>query len=166
MNHVISKTLVAAALLLASATAAADGWYIGAKAGLMATDANGFDDATNAGVVVGYDLLGIMVGDISLEGEYTTTIDDGTAYGTSDWDVDTLGGYAVFRSTGPAYLKARGGLVRAKVSVDGWSDTSTKASAGLGVGFSLGLVQLELDYTKIDTDNDDIDFVSLTANFF
>ena len=166
MTHGICKTALVAALALGPAIAMADGWYIGAKAGLMATDANGFDDATNAGVVVGYDVLDVIAGDISLEGEYTTTIDDGEAPGLAEWEVDTLGGYAVFRTAGPAYLKMRGGVVRSDITYNGVSDATTDSAAGLGIGFSLGLVQLELDYTKINTDDDDIDFVSLTANFF
>jgi len=165
MKRVMTNTLLAAALAIGPAAALADGWYIGAKAGYMATDANGFDDATNAGVVLGRDIIGLVVGDVSLEGEYTTTIDDGKA-GLNDWEIDTLGGYAVFRSAGPAYLKAKGGIVRSDISVNGASDASTDTSAGLGLGLSLGLAQLELEYTRINNDLDDIDFVSLTVNFF
>jgi hypothetical protein len=166
MHKSMLKAALAAVLALGPAAAMAEGLYIGGKAGIMATDANGFDDATNAGVVVGVDVLGIVIGDISLEGEYTTTIDEGTGPGLNDWEVDTLGGYAVLRTAGPAYLKAKGGVVRSDVSVNGSSGSSTDPSAGLGVGFSLGIVQLELEYTKIDGDGDDIDFVSLQANFF
>jgi len=166
MTHRISHALLAAALLAGPAAALADGWYLGAKAGLMATDANGFDDATNAGVVIGRDIIGLVAGDLSLEGEYTTTVDEGSGFGTSDWEIDTLGGYAVFRSAGPAYLKAKGGIVRSDVSVGSFSQTSTDPSAGLGVGFSLGVAQLELEYTRIDGDDADVDFISLTVNLF
>lgn len=165
MKQRMLKTTLAAILTLAPAAAMADGMYLGAKAGLMATDANGFDDATNAGLVIGKDVLGVVLGEFAVEADYTTTIDEGTGNGINEWEIDTLGGYGVFRTAGPVYLKARAGVVRSDITVNGVSDSNTGAAGGLGLGLSLGLVQFELDYTQMEQDNDDVHFVSLTANF-
>jgi len=166
MKNLARSAVLTLFLLIGPSLAMADGWYIGAKTGLVQTDASGYDDATNAGFVLGRDILGVVAGDISLEGEYTTTIDDGSGPGSQEWDVDMLGGYAVFRTAGPAYLKAKGGMVYSDLTVGDASDSSTDTSAGVGLGLSLGLVQLELEYTRINADADDFDYISLTLNLF
>lgn len=143
-----------------STTAFADGLTFGAKTGPMRFDSNNVkDDPTNAGVTVGYE-MGLVLGDLGFEGEFTTSMDDGTLKSPSNgkFDVDTVGLLATYRSPGFIYLKARYGFITYEVGNN--DDTST--SMGLGMGVSLGLIQLELEYTKID---EDLDFISIGVVF-
>jgi len=155
----ILSTLFAIGFCL-STTALADGLTFGAKTGPMRIDSNQIkDDPTNAGVTVGTE-LGLVLGDLGVEGEFTTTMKDGNTKGSpsQDIDIDTMGLYATYRSPGFLYIKARTGFVHWESGDN--DDTST--SMGFGIGVSLGLVQIELEYTEID---DDIDFISLGVVF-
>ena len=142
-----------------STSALADGLTFGAKTGPMRFDnSNVKDDPTNAGVTVGYE-LGLVLGDLGFEGEFTTSMDDGTIKNSNQkFDVDTVGLLATYRSPGFIYLKARYGFISYEVGDN--DDTAT--SMGLGLGVSLGLLQLELEYTKID---EDLDFISVGVVF-
>ncbi|WP_455375968.1 hypothetical protein [Kaarinaea lacus] len=138
----------------------AGGLTFGAKTGPMRIDSAGIkDDPTNAGVTVGTE-MGLVLGDIGVEGEFTTTMKDGKTKGTpsSNVDLDTMGLYATYRSPGFLYFKARTGFVH----WESGSQDDTVTSMGLGLGFSLGIVQIELEYTEID---DDIDFISIGVVF-
>ena len=137
----------------------ADGLTFGAKTGPMKVDSSAVkDDPTNAGVTVGYE-LGLVLGDLGFEGEFTTSMDDGTIKNSNaTFDVDTVGLYATYRSPGFIYLKARYGFV----SWESGNEEDTNTSMGLGFGVSLGLLQVELEYTQID---EDIDFLSLGIVF-
>ena len=73
-----SRQLPGVFLLTAAGCAVqADGFYMGASAGIMDADVGGFDEATNAGVLVGYDVYTKEIFSVSLEGELTTTVSDG-----------------------------------------------------------------------------------------
>ena len=141
---------------------AADGFYIGLAGGVMDNDRSGFDQAVNAGVTLGYEFLGVGIGDIAIEGTYTATVDNGDAPGAQEWEIETLAAYGVFRTAGPVYLKAKAGAVSNDIEIGPRSDDDTEFSAGLGVGFSVGIGQFEVEYTEIE---DDVDFISLTLNF-
>jgi len=137
--------------------------YIGGKLGLMMPDASGVDDAVNLGILVGMTLNEVSAGSISVEGELTTTIVDGDT-GGGDWDVTTLAGYGVFRSSGPLYFKGKAGLVYWDASIDAgpfgtYSDDDIDISFGVGGGFKISdKTALELEYTIIESD---LDFLSL-----
>jgi len=137
---------------------AADGWYLGLTGGLMDNDRGGFDDALNGGVILGYEFTSVGIGDLAVEGLYTTTLDEGDAPRGRDWELGTWGAYGVFRSAGPIYIKAKGGVLHTDFEVGSASNDDTEFSAGLGVGFTLGVGQLEFEYTRVD---DDIDFLSV-----
>lgn len=145
--------------MLLSPTGYAD-WYFGAKAGPMMIDVGGFDDPTNAGVLVGHE-WGLVAGDLGIEAELTQTIDDGRFAG-QDVQVDTRGLYAAFRTAGPVYLIGKAGLVRNEVEIGTASESDTGTAFGAGVGFSIGVAQFELEFTRID---EDIDFLSLGLRF-
>jgi len=141
-----------------STSALADGLTFGAKTGPMRIDSNLIDeDPTNAGVTVGTE-LGIVLGDLGVEGEFTTTMKDGSTVFDTDVDIDTMGLYATYRSPGFLYIKARMGFVH----WESGDESDTTNSMGFGIGFSLGIVQLELEYTEID---EDINFISLGVVF-
>ena len=143
-----------------SSMAYADGITFGAKTGPMQVDISGADDPTNAGVAVGYE-LGVVLGDIGFEGEFTTTMSEGSV-GNQDLSIDTVGVYATYRSPGFLYLKARTGFVRWDADYGSNSDDDTVTSMGLGIGLSLALIKVELEYTQID---EDIDFISIGVQF-
>lgn len=146
-------------LVIFSTGASAGGLTFGAKTGPMRIDnANVDDDPTNAGVTVGNE-FGVVLGDLGVEGEFTTTMDDGTIKNSNATiDIDTMGLYGTYRSPGFLYFKARYGFVHWETDYD--DDTVT--SMGLGLGFSLGVFQLELEYTEID---EDVNFISLGVVF-
>lgn len=158
MRKFIATMGLLAGMACVAPQAVAGGWNFAAKTGPMLIDQSGVDDPTNVGVTAGYD-LGILAGDLGIEGEYTTSIDKGSTPTGRDLNVDTAGLYAAFRSAGPIYLIAKAG--------GAWIDrtghgSDTGASYGLGVGFSLALVQLELEYTRI---HNNVDFLSVGVRF-
>lgn len=147
------KTLV----LLSSLTlgtlagpAAAD-MYFGAKTGPVMIDG---PDPTNASIMLGYE-LGVLAGDLGVEGELGTTIDKAS----NGAEVDTAAAYLAFRTAGPLYLIAKGGAAYVDPSM---GDSETNSSYGLGLGFSLGLLQLEAEFTRI---HDDADYLTLGVRF-
>jgi hypothetical protein len=147
--------------LVAAAPVSAGGLFFGAKTGPMIIDSSAVKtDPTNVGVLIGYE-LGVVVGDLSVEGELTTSTSDGKLKpnGTK-FDVDTIAAYLAFRTAGPLYLKAKGGFMQVDA---GNSDTG--ASYGIGVGFGIGIAQLELEYTQTSLDPDNVAFVSVGVQF-
>ncbi len=148
-------------LLLAAGNSFAGGLTFGAKFGPMQLDVPGADDPLNAGVAIGYE-LGLGIGDLGFEGEFTTTTKEGEE-GTQKLKIDTGGAYVTYRSPGIVYLKGRAGYVGwdADFNVEG-KDDGTSASYGLGLGVNLTVIKIELEYTQID---DDIDFISLGIQF-
>jgi len=145
------------ALLMFGSSAYADGLTFGAKSGPMMIDHSGFDDPINAGIAVGTE-LGVVLGDIGVEGEFTTTMSKGSDPFNNDISIDTMAVYATYRSPGFIYLKGRGGFLR--WDSEGQNDTTT--SFGIGIGFSLAVVKIELEYTKVDSD---INFLSIGVQF-
>lgn len=145
--------------LAAAPTAAAD-WYFGANTGPMMIDTAGVGDPTNAGVLVGHE-WGVVLGDVGVQGEFTTSINKGD-YAGNDVSVDTRAVYGVFRTAGAIYLVAKAGFLHEEVTIGSVSATDSGSSLGLGVGFSLGVAQLELEYTQIEQD---IGYVSLGVRF-
>ncbi len=140
--------------IFAAGPAMAGDIYFGAKAGPMMIDG---PDPTNASVMLGYE-LGVVAGDLGIEGELGTSIDEAGNGG----EVDTAGAYLAFRSAGPIYLIAKGGAAwRDEMHTrDPGQDSS--ASLGLGVGFSVGLAQFEAEFTRI---GDDANYLTLGVRF-
>jgi opacity protein-like surface antigen len=153
--------LAVAGLALAPAAQAADA-YAGVKAGFMLADTENQDAAFNIVGLFGTQLLdlGPKAGTLSAEGELSFTLIDGDLPNGNDWDVSTLGAYAVYRSAGDMYLKAKAGLL--------WRDTNydssfTELSMGIGGGWRINKnMALEVEYTTID---DNIDMFSVGVNF-
>jgi hypothetical protein len=144
--RLMGKALATLALLWVSSASA--GGYLGAVGGLMDVDLGG-DSPFNAGIRGGYS----WASGWGVEGEYTSSISDGTYdhywLGETDYSIDTMGVYATYRSPGAVYFKGRLGVINEEVL--GVDDTGT--SAGLGIGFKAGeSVQLEAEYTLIEQD--------------
>lgn len=147
-------------IVAASCAVQAEGFYVGASAGVMDADIGGFDDATNAGVLLGYDVYTREIFSISLEGELTTTVSDGDVdFGavTGDWDIDTQAAYVAARLGEPFYIKVRFGAARSDVSVSvpgsriNGNDTSMSWGGALGWMFNKNW-GVQVDGTMVDSD--------------
>lgn len=163
-NLFISFALLAG-ISLAGVAQAAGKMYIGAKAGIVQVDIPGFDEAINAGVYGGYNLLGkdsqfaadLRGGTLAVEGEITTSVKDGESDFFGDWDMTSVAAYAAYRHpiTNYFYLKGRLGLVRYEIdtSVPSVSTgTETQLAAGIGAGWKVGPGSVEVDLTTYESD--------------
>ena len=150
------------ALLLSgsAATAQAQGGYLGVSLGAMDADRSGFDEATNAGVLAGYDLYTVEIFSVALEGELTGTVSDGdlkAAGNKGSWDIDTRALYAAFRLGERFYMKVRFGYAWTDVSTDfqgaSFKDSDSGVSWGGAVGWMVGdQWGVQMDGSLIDTD--------------
>lgn len=162
----LRKMAAAGALMagMAVAPAAMADMYFGVNAGPMMIDGASFDDPVNAGVLIGKE-WGVVAGDIGVQAEFTTTIEDGTlvafpyAYPVS---IDTQAVYAAFRTAGPVYVIAKAGVLREEVDIGGLSESDSGLAGGVGIGFSVGVAQLELEYTLVE---EDVAYASLGIRF-
>jgi len=157
------KTTTAAVgllLTLAAGVTQAENWYLGASVGLMDNNVSGYDDATNVGALLGYDVYTHGIAALSLEGELTTTVAKGDishAGSHGDWDIDTQGAYVAMRLGDTFYMKVRYGLLREDVSVN-WSGSSRSGSDTSGTwGGAVGWMLtpkwgIQLDGTMVDSD--------------
>lgn len=143
----------AAALWLACGAAQAGDWYVGASLGVMDSDVRGFDETTNAGLLVGYDVYRLDIFHLALEGEVTTTVSDGDVESNGvrgDWDIDTQAAYLAARLGGDFFIKVRFGGIREDISIDvagfSRSETDTGGSWSGALGWQIAphwAVQLE-----------------------
>ncbi|MGD8936883.1 MAG: outer membrane beta-barrel protein [Thiogranum sp.] len=125
---------------LAATSARAGGLYLGASLGVMDNNVKGFDDATNAGFLVGYDVARFDVVALSVEGELTTTVSEGNVEFDGvkgNWDIDTQAAYVAARIGDTLYAKVRYGALREDVSVSAGFSQSESDSGG-SWGASLG----------------------------
>jgi hypothetical protein len=138
----------------------AGGFYLGASTGIMDTDVGGFDEATNAGILAGYDVYTKDIIAVSLEAEFTTTVSDGDVEiqgNKGDWDLDTRAAYIAFRMGQRAYLKVRYGVVHNDVTVKvaGFrrSESDTSGSWGGAIGWMFDdNWGMQVDGTMVDPD--------------
>lgn len=141
--------------------------HFGLKAGRMDADVPGFGKASILGLLFGFDLHRDDSGVFSFEGEYTRNLSDGDlAIGAipGDWKIETLAGYAAYRTAGNVYVKAKTGILHQDVKV---STAAAAPFAGQDTGFSFGSgigwrfnrkTGLELEYTVLE---EDLTFLSL-----
>lgn len=157
-------------LLGACGTAGAGEFYVGARAGIMDVEPGGFDAATNAGILLGYEFPSAIPIRWGLEAEFTTTVADGDFRlgGVSgDWDIDTQALYLVARAGDRLYGKVRVGALREDVSASAGGisvdDSDSGFSAGVGIGWRAApRIALEAEFTMIE---DDVNFFSAGLNF-
>lgn len=169
-RNVFISLILLTGISLAGTAQAAGKFYIGAKAGIVKADISGFDEAINAGVYGGYNLLGkdshfaadLSGGALAVEGEVTTTLIKGDAGFADEWDMTSIAAYAAYRHpvTDYFYLKGKLGLVRYEIdtslpppaSITSALGTETKLAAGVGVGWKVGPGSLEVDLTTYESD--------------
>lgn len=147
----MKKLIMAFAMVMAlySAGAMAQGaqnlWF-GGKAGFQKP--NGKDN--DAGFSVGAMLGKPIQGNLSWEAELMLGVVDGEKGNDKDWSINSVAGYAVYRTTGDIHLKA-------KLGVSYWDDDNdhdTNLSAGIGIGFRIGRGILDVEYTQINPSTD------------
>jgi len=157
--------LTLAAGLTAVGTAQAEGKiYVGGKVGVVQADFSGFDNAFNAGVYGGYNMLGknshfaanLNGGTLAVEGEVTLSVVKGDAP-IGEWDLTSVGAYAAYRHplTDYFYLKGKLGLVRYDIDTSATSassGTETSLAAGIGAGWKVGPGSLEVEITTYESD--------------
>jgi Outer membrane protein beta-barrel domain len=139
-----ARTMAAIVLSLAAASIQAEGWYLGATVGLMDNNVSGFDDATNVGALLGYDVYTRDILAVSLEGEITATASKGdiSINGVDgNWDIDTQAAYVAARLGDRIYMKVRYGVLRedasAKIGGISQSSSDTGGSWGGALGWRL-----------------------------
>lgn len=138
--------------------------YVGLRAGMMDASGPGLgDDAGNVAVLGGYEFHQDERGTFFGEGEYSRSFSDGNVPGGGEFDVETLGAYAGFRSAGPWYWKAKAGFTFFDIGVTGTvtpaEEDETSLSFGIGGGGWLNnQTGVEVEYTFIDSD---LDFISV-----
>ena len=124
----------------APAAQAAAGVYLGASVGLMDANIDGFDEATNAGALLGYEFFNMDIVYVSAETEFTTTVSDGDAKFSGqkgNWDIDSRAVYLAVRVGDTLFAKARYGVAWVDVSVetDGRSLSDSDSSGSWGASF-------------------------------
>ena len=155
-----ARMVASVILSLTEGIAQAGGWYLGASAGLMDNNVSGYDDATNVGALLGYDVYTRDIVAVSLEGEITTTASEGDVSTNGldgDWNIDTQAAYVAARLGDRVYMKVRYGVLRedASVKIGGvsQSDTDTGGSWGGALGWMLTPQWgIQLDGTLVDSD--------------
>lgn len=153
-------TVAALVLSLAAGAVQAEGWYLGASAGLMDNHISGFDDATNVGALLGCDVYTHDILAVSLEGELTTTAANGDVSlngARGDWDIDTQAAYVAVRLGDRFFMKVRYGVLRedASVTVDGASQSGSDTGGSWGGALGWMLTPrwgVQLDGTMVDAD--------------
>ena len=162
----ISTLVLFACCLGAMAPVQAGEWFFGGKLAYFEIDVPNVDDPDNAGLVLSHD-WDIDYGAVGIEGEFTTTFEDGSV-GAQKVELDTFGLYGVYRTRGPGsnrigpYLKLKAGAAYTDLSIGNIATDDTSFSAGFGLGLNMAFVSFELEYTVI---NDDTDMVSLLLRF-
>lgn len=139
---------------------AAGGLYLGPSVGIMDANIGGFDEATNAGFLLGYDFFNKELLHISAETEFTTTISDGDLKLSGQkgkWDIDTRGVFVAARVGETFYIKVRYGVVWSDVSVKvaGFSASNSDSSGSWGGALGWNFTEhwaLQADGTLADSD--------------
>ncbi len=147
----------------------ADGeWFVGLRGGAVQSGQSGFSDATNAGILLGYQFARAVGfnGSSSIEFEFTTTASDGNITGTSsqfdggNYDVNTWAAYFAYRTPGTVYFKGKLGAMWSDLEVNlpgqsaSFDDTRFALGAGLGLRLLEDTANIELEYTGTGGDND------------
>lgn len=155
-----NKVMPALLLCGCGAVAQAGGGYLGVSLGAMDADRAGFDDATNAGVLAGYELYTREIFSVALEGELTGTVSDGDlkfSGGKGSWDIDSRALYAAFRLGQRFYMKVRYGYAWTDSSASLNGSSFSDSDSGLSWGGAAGWMFTEnwaaqLDGSLVDSD--------------
>ena len=148
-----------AAILIGSLSIAGSGITLGNElvdyvgGGIAIQDVDGFDDGLALVLNAGKNLPNVNE-NFFLEGEFTYTLDS-PEWKTTELDLLTLGGYAVFLLPldDQFNLKGRAGLAYIDVDVNsGGGDSDIELSFGFGAEYALNdTMKITLDYTHLES---------------
>jgi opacity protein-like surface antigen len=139
---------IAMAMVLFSAGAMAQGTQglmFGGKAGFQKPHGSDNDAGFGIGAMLGKPIQG----NLSWEAELMLGVIDGKV-GNQDWNINSVAGYAVYRTQGDVHVKA-------KLGVSYWDDDfghDFNLTAGIGIGFRMGRGILDVEYTQINPSAD------------
>ena len=98
-----------------------------------------------------FGMLGKRIQDnVYWEAELGLGIIDGEVGNNNDWNINSIAGYGVYRTSGDIHLKA-------KLGVSYWDDDfddDVNLTAGIGLGFRAGNGLIDVEYTQINPDTD------------
>lgn len=141
-------------------------WMLGVKGANIVNEADGYEDASSYGIVVGYQFSRAVggSGSASLEFEYMTSddgdINAGSQFGqVGEWDVDTFAVYMAYRTAGTVFFKGKLGAlnseIESRIAGQVISEDDVGFAFGAGLGVLLGDAGLvEVEYTGVTGDND------------
>jgi len=140
-----------AALFSTSAMAqGADPLMFGGKVGVFKPDGRGSDSGVNVAGVLGRRIQG----NLSWEADLSLALTDGERGNNRDYDINSVAGYAVYRTEGNTHLKAKLGVAY----WDDDDDSDLSLTAGIGLGFRMGRGILDVEYTQL---NDGVDYITV-----
>jgi hypothetical protein len=146
MKKIIMAFAMGMALFSAGAMAqVTQGLMFGGKAGFQKPHGSDNDAGFSIGAVLGKPIQG----ELSWEAELMLGVIDGKV-GNQDWSVNSIAGYAVYRSQGDVHVKA-------KLGVSYWDDDfdhDVNLTAGIGLGFRMGRGILDVEYTQLNPRTD------------
>jgi opacity protein-like surface antigen len=137
---------IAAVFSAAAMAQATEPLMFGGKGGFQKPHGSGNDAGFGIGAVLGRNIQG----NVSWEAELMLNIMDGERGNNRDWEIDSVAGYAVYRTPGDVHVKA-------KMGVSYWDDSDShdfNLTAGIGVGIKLGRGILDVEYTQINPRTD------------
>jgi hypothetical protein len=144
MKKILLALGLMAAMLSSGAMAqSTKGLMFGGVAGFVKP--HGSDN--DSGFAIGGRLGQPIQGGVSWEADAMFTIVDGELGSEHDYSINSIAGYAVYRTEGDIHLKA-------KLGVSYWDDNldhDTSLSAGIGLGFRMGRGHLDVEYTQINS---------------
>lgn len=147
----------------------ADGqWLAGIKFGVTENNRNGYNSASGATLVVGYQFSspigegGTASVELELGSSETATIGAGNDFGTDGvWSTDTTAIYLTYRSPGTIYFKGKAGILDSNINSEfplgSVESNDTNFSYGLGVGYRMGGerdVNIEAEWIGTSGDHD------------
>ncbi|HEV8260114.1 MAG TPA: outer membrane beta-barrel protein [Burkholderiales bacterium] len=147
----MKKILMAFAMVMALFSAGAmaqgtQGLWFGGKAGFQKPHGSDNDAGFGVGAILGKPIQG----NLSWEAELMLGVIDGDLGNNHDWKINSVAGYAVYRTQGDIHVKA-------KLGVSLWDDkddNDTNLTAGIGLGFRMGRGILDVEYTQINPRTD------------
>ncbi|MGD2140387.1 MAG: outer membrane beta-barrel protein [Burkholderiales bacterium] len=122
----------------------------GGKAGFAKPQGSDNDAGFNIAGVLGKQIQN----NVYWEAELSLGIIDGEVGNNSDWSINSIAGYGVYRTDGDVHLKA-------KVGVAYWDDDyddDTSLTAGIGIGIRTGRGVIDVEYTQI---NSRVDYITV-----
>ena len=152
MKKMFFMTIAACVMLVSTgAYAQSTGQLMfGGKAGFAKPDGSHNDSGFNIAGVLGKKIQN----NIYWEAELSLGLIDGEVGNNNDWSINSIAGYAVYRTDGDVHLKA-------KLGVAYWDDDfdhDTSLTAGIGIGIRAGRGVVDVEYTQI---NSYVDYITV-----